>query len=92
MSNKTNQFGPTGSSGGNGLTVEYKQKTFLCKKNYGFFEAGQVIMLKFFKNEDMCILSSKDDKMKLYIDIKEAKEYFIFGEDLRDKTIDDIIK
>jgi hypothetical protein len=91
-------IGPTGSVGGPGIPgppgipVEYKEYMFLCKKDFGFFKSGDYITMLL--NSHLfgpLELKSKDSLMSFSISRNELDEHFIWGEELRDKHIVDIL-
>lgn len=90
--------GPTGSVGGPGvagspgISVEYKEYMFLCKKDFGFFKSGDYItMLINLYLFGPLELKSKDSLMNFTISKNQLDEHFIWGEELRDKHIGDIL-
>jgi len=98
-------IGATGSVGGPGvpgvpgILTEYKEYMFLCKKDFGFFKTGDYItMLMDFHPMSKANylfkgihLKSKDSLMSLSISKMELDGHFIWGEELRDKHISDIL-
>ena len=97
--------GPTGSVGGPGvpgtpgIPAEYKEYMFLCKKDFGFFKSGDYITMLINENPmseanylfKAIHLKSKDLLMNFSISKMELDEHFIWGEELRDKHIGDIL-
>ena len=94
--------GPTGSVGGPGVAgtpgipEEYKEYVFLCKKDFGFFKTGDYITMLLnshpgFKRFGALHLKSKDSSMNFSILKNQLDEHFIWGEELRDKHIGDIL-
>lgn len=85
----TGPVGPIGKSGPVGIPPDKKLVTIFCKKDYGFIKSGQYVSVFFneFLNADRAPFFqflSKDDKMKIYLNEKEADEYFIWkSNDLR---------
>ena len=97
--------GPTGSVGGPGVAgppgipLEYKEYMLLCKKDFGFFKSGDYITMLINENPmseanylfKAIHLKSKDLLMNFSISKMELDEHFIWGEELRDKHIGDIL-
>jgi len=84
--------GSVGSPGVPGIPVEYKEYMFLCKKDFGFFKTGDYITMLIFLNLFGSIsLKSKDSEMNFTISQSQLDEHFIWGEELRDKHIGDIL-
>jgi hypothetical protein len=90
--------GPTGSVGGpgvpgsQGIPTEYKEYMFLCKKDFGFFKSGDYItMLINLYLFGPLELKSKDSLMNFTISKTQLDEHFIWGPELRDKHIGDIL-
>lgn len=96
-------IGATGSVGGPGIQgstgmvfegakLQYKEYMFLCKKDFGFFKSGDYITMLL--NSHLfgpLELKSKDSLMSFSISKNQLDEHFIWGEELRDKHIDDIL-
>jgi hypothetical protein len=94
--------GPTGSVGSPGvpgISAEYKEYMFLCKKDFGFFKTGDYITMLINENAmseanylfKAIHLKSKDLLMNFSISKMGLDEHFIWGPELRDKHISDII-
>jgi hypothetical protein len=75
-----------------GIHAEYKEYMFLCKKDFGFFKTGDYITMLINENLFVAIpLKSKDSKMNFTITQTQLDEHFMWGPELRDKHISDII-
>ena len=97
--------GPTGSVGGPGvpgppgIPAEYKEYMFLCKKDFGFIKSGDYTTMLINENPMSVAnylfkaihLKSKDLLMNFSISRMGLDEHFIWGEELRDKHIGDIL-
>jgi hypothetical protein len=88
--------GSVGSPGvyGSLVSEEYKEYMFLCKKDFGFFKTGDYITMLMLINENLfgaIPLKSKDSKMNFTITQTQLDEHFMWGPELRDKHISDII-
>ena len=76
-----------------GTPAEYKEYMFLCKKDFGFFKTGDYITMLFNSHLFGSLhLKSKDSSMNFTISKTQLDEHFIWGEELRDKHIGDILK
>lgn len=81
--------GPVGPIGLAGIAPNKKLVTIFCKKDYGFLKSGEYVRGFFYEhlNADRVpffSFLSEDDKMKIYMNEKEADEYFIWrSNDLR---------
>ena len=94
----TGSVGGPGVAGSPGITAEYKEYMFLCKKDYGFFKSGNYITMllnsHLIKSQGFfgaLHLKSKDSSMNFSISKSQLDEHFIWGTELRDKHISDII-
>jgi len=75
-----------------GISGEYKEYVFLCKKDFGFFKTGDYITMLINLNLFGPIhLNSKDLLMNFSMSKMELDEHFMWGPELRDKHISDII-
>ena len=94
----TGSVGGPGIQGVPGIPAEYKEYMFLCKKDYGFFKSGNYITMllnsHLIKSQGLfgaLHLKSKDSSMNFSISKSQLDEHFIWGTELRDKHISDII-
>lgn len=95
----TGSVGSPGVPGSPGIPVEYKEYMFLCKKDFGFFKTGDYITMLINENAmseanylfKAIHLKSKDSLMNFSISKMELDEHFMWGPELRDKHISDII-
>ena len=88
----TGSVGGPGVAGSPGIPAEYKEYMFLCKKDYGFFKSGNYITMLLNSHLFGALhLKSKDSSMNFSISKSQLDEYFIWGEELRDKHIGDIL-
>jgi hypothetical protein len=95
----TGSVGSPGVSGVPGIPLEYKEYMFLCKKDFGFFKTGDYITMLINENPmseanylfKAIHLKSKDLLMNFSISKMGLDEHFIWGPELRDKHISDII-
>ena len=95
----TGSVGGPGVAGSPGIPAEYKEYMFLCKKDFGFFKSGNYITMLINENPlseanylfKAIHLKSKDLLMNFSISKMELDEHFIWGEELRDKHIGDIL-
>ena len=88
----TGSVGGPGVAGSPGIPAEYKEYMFLCKKDYGFFKTGNYITMLLNSHLFGALhLKSKDSSMNFSISRMELDEHFIWGEELRDKHIGDIL-
>ena len=95
----TGSVGGPGVAGSPGIPAEYKEYMFLCKKDFGFFKSGDYITMLINENPlseanylfKAIHLKSKDLLMNFSISKMELDEHFIWGEELRDKHIGDIL-
>jgi len=93
-------IGATGYSGSvvgqPGNSDEFKEYLFLCKKDIGFFKNGDYIKMLIqvnylnYPSDYHVFLKSTDGEMSFTITLKQLKECFIFGDELRDKHLQDI--
>lgn len=92
MIGATGSVGGPGIQGSPGIPEQYKEYMFLCKKDFGFFKSGDYItMLINLYLFGPLELKSKDSLMNFSISKMELDEHFIWGEELRDKHIGDIL-
>ena len=88
----TGSVGGPGVAGSPGIPAEYKEYMFLCKKDYGFFKSGNYITMLLNSHLFGALhLKSKDSSMNFSISKSQLDEHFIWGTELRDKHISDII-
>ena len=92
MIGATGSVGGPGIQGSPGIPEQYKEYMFLCKKDFGFFKSGDYItMLINLYLFGPLELKSKDSLMNFTISKNQLDEHFIWGEELRDKHIGDIL-
>ena len=87
----TGSVGGPGVAGSPGIPAEYKEYMFLCKKDYGFKTGNYITMLLNSHLFGALHLKSKDSSMNFSISKSQLDEHFIWGTELRDKHIGDIL-
>ena len=86
-------IGHRGQPGVPGINREdFLEENFYCKKDFGFIKQGTHFRAKHYHSYiGSHHLKSLDDNMRFDVSEKDMSEYFIFGPDLRDRIIGDIL-